>query len=145
MEKCLNCGKELKHFEGRRKKIFCGNNCRVKYNRKKGKQETVTILKSEYESLKVLSAKITKVDERPFAQFKIEVNPKIEKEKPTDAPKSQTVNHEIDLMEKIVLCETVAEAEQLKKEISKCLFINDKQKKELLQTLIEKSKRFYND
>lgn len=31
MSNCLNCGKELHHVEGRRKKKFCSNSCRVTY------------------------------------------------------------------------------------------------------------------
>lgn len=27
-ETCLNCGKELTHFDGRRKKVFCSSTCK---------------------------------------------------------------------------------------------------------------------
>lgn len=34
MDKCANCGQELTHTEGRRKKKFCTENCRIKFHYK---------------------------------------------------------------------------------------------------------------
>lgn len=39
MDKCLNCGKELKHIDGRRKKTFCNDTCRSNYWYKKNVSE----------------------------------------------------------------------------------------------------------
>lgn len=41
MDKCWYCSKELTHSDGRKKKKFCNQNCRVYYYRKniKGKEE----------------------------------------------------------------------------------------------------------
>jgi len=44
MDVCKNCGAELTHVEGRRKKEFCSDNCRATFwqkNNKKKKPETV--------------------------------------------------------------------------------------------------------
>jgi hypothetical protein len=35
MDKCLECGSELSQTVGKRKKMYCGNTCRVKYFLKK--------------------------------------------------------------------------------------------------------------
>ena len=47
MDLCKNCGAELTHIEGRRKKEFCTDNCRAtfwqKNNKKKGKPENVSV------------------------------------------------------------------------------------------------------
>lgn len=39
MSNCLNCGKELTHIEGRRKKKYCNDNCRQAYWQKTHKKE----------------------------------------------------------------------------------------------------------
>lgn len=53
-DKCLNCDKELIHTEGRRKKKFCGNACRIKYwqNKTKAEPKTRKVPLSEYEEMK---------------------------------------------------------------------------------------------
>lgn len=38
MNKCLNCERELKHIEGRRKKKFCNEKCKGEYWRKQNKE-----------------------------------------------------------------------------------------------------------
>lgn len=78
MDKCLNCDAPIEHLDGRRKKVFCGANCRVAFHRKKGKPDFVTIPKAEYEELKVLSARVVKTNEGVVGEFKVSVNePKV--------------------------------------------------------------------
>lgn len=90
MDKCLNCGTSIEHIEGRRKKVFCGSNCRVNFNRKKVKSDFVTIPKSEYEELKVLSAKVVKTNDGVIGQFNVQIN------KPSAAEKSEPKYHQQD-------------------------------------------------
>lgn len=74
MDKCLNCDRPLEHIEGRRKKVFCGANCRVAFHRKKEKPESVTIPKAEYEELKILSARVVKDKEVVMGEFAVAVS-----------------------------------------------------------------------
>lgn len=59
MDKCLNCGKDLVHVEGRRKKKYCDENCKgqffrkVKHEPKYVQIETFNKMLGEYELAKL--------------------------------------------------------------------------------------------
>lgn len=45
--KCLNCGADLTHIDGRRPKKFCNDSCRVSFSRKKKKGSVIILIKDE--------------------------------------------------------------------------------------------------
>lgn len=60
-DKCLTCGKELKHVEGRRKKSYCDKVCKSSYWNKRSKnyQTKYTLVPNEsYNKFKAIEEKI---------------------------------------------------------------------------------------
>lgn len=70
MNECLNCGKEVIQKEGRRKRLYCSDSCKTKFNQRKkgGKVRWISIekheeLKKEFDEL--LSILKTPTKEKP--------------------------------------------------------------------------------
>jgi len=52
MNECLNCQNPVEQKEGRRKRLYCGDTCRVQFNRKKNGKKIRWIEIGKYEKLK---------------------------------------------------------------------------------------------
>jgi len=48
MNECLNCGKDVIQKEGRRKRLYCSDTCRVKFNRQKHGKKTRWVSVEKY-------------------------------------------------------------------------------------------------
>lgn len=100
MSKCLNCGKELIHTEGRRPKKYCNSSCKIAFWNKthKGQPKYVKIatydkLKQEFQLLKskivYATATPSSYDSPPINnmvidelnQFSDPLNPELERKK----------------------------------------------------------------
>jgi len=51
MNECLNCGKEVVQKEGRRKRLYCSDTCRVKFNRQKHGKKVRWVSVEKYNEL----------------------------------------------------------------------------------------------
>lgn len=78
VDKCKNCGNELHHVEGRRKKKFCSPKCKIAHwNKNSGKKEKKYVRIETYNELALQLEKLTKEKSEGTALQEVTVEDKI--------------------------------------------------------------------